>query len=212
MLHRDLKCADHKLYIPVYYLIYLHMEKLFIESEDKYAVEAYRQIVDYVLHDMSVKGLDAIHIYADPTALFFSCRVDFKRSGNPLKIRDLSTGRVGEEDVDLVIGEERYLAEMLRKLWDVYGQDRVEQSERQHIIVKGVSNDADVEKLLDVVVVDPLKSFYEQLITLAVDIIPVGFRVRRVEYAGDSVLVIASEKTIEKEWIDYSKEKLQWNS
>ncbi|CAD7767045.1 MAG: hypothetical protein DNFNHJIP_00451 [Candidatus Argoarchaeum ethanivorans] len=143
---------------------------------------------------------------------FFSCRVDFERSGNPLKIKDLSTERVGDEDVDLVIGEERYLSDMLRKLWDVYGQDRVEQSERQHIIVKGVSKDADVEKLLDVVVVDPLEKFYEQLITLAVDIIPVGFRVRRVEYAGNSVLVIASEKTIEKEWIDYSKEKLQWSS
>jgi putative methanogenesis marker protein 17 len=186
------------------------MENLFIECEDESAVEAYRQIVKYMLLDMNIKSLESVRIYADPTGPFFSCRVDFKKVGSPLTIGDLSTMRPVGEDIDLVIGDERYLPDMLRKLWDVYGRDNVEQPERFHIIVKGKG--VNVEELLNIVIVDPLEKFYEQLVTFAIEIIPTGFRVRHVEYASNSVMVVASESVIEREWIERSKEKLQWSS
>jgi len=186
------------------------MENLFVECEDKAGVVAYREVVEYLMMDMNVKNLDAVRIYADPKAPFFSCQIEFKAVEKPLTIDDLSVARVVGDEIDLVIGEERYLPEVLRRLWDIYGRDNVEQPERSHILVK--KEGVDLEGLLDTVIVEPSKEIFDQLVTLALEIIPTGFRVRHVEYGEKSVLVVASEGIIDPEWIGLVKERFGWSS
>ncbi|HHI30085.1 methanogenesis marker 17 protein [Methanosarcinales archaeon ex4572_44] len=186
------------------------MENLFVECEDEAGVAAYREIVEYLMMDMNVKNLDALRIYADPKTPLFSCQIEFKAVEKPLTINDISVARVVGDEFDLVIGEERYIPEILRRLWDIYGRDNVEQPERSHILVK--KEGVDLDGLLGIVIVDPSKEIYDQLVTLALQIIPVGFRVRHVEYGAKSVLVVASEAVIEPEWVNRVKERFGWSS
>ncbi|MHC1572725.1 MAG: methanogenesis marker 17 protein [Methanosarcinales archaeon] len=186
------------------------MENLFVECEDEAGIAAYREIVEYLMMDMNIKNLDAVRIYADPKAPFFSCQIEFKEVEKPLTLDDLSVSRVVGDEYDLVIGEERYIPEILRRLWDIYGRDNVEQPERSHIMVK--KEGVELEELLGTAIVDPSTEIYDRLVALALQIMPVGFRVRHVEYGAKSVLVVASESVIDPEWVKRVKERFEWSS
>ncbi len=81
-------------------------------------------------------------------------------------------------------------------MWSAYGRDKVEQSGRTEIMVKGV----EPENLSELKIRKERVSISEKVNELVNRIIPEGFRVRHALRDQNTLTVIAAEDPIKEEW------------
>ncbi len=166
-----------------------------VESPEKTGGDYYSRIADVVLLDHNlIRVVRKLHIFIDPRIpLFVAVGVTRKLPGL-VYIRDLADVNVQEQKVTLSIGDETYLAPLLKILWERYGKDRVEQPDRFTIILR--TEGAVLKELEDIPVYDPSDSIYKDLIYALLVIQPEGFKVRRQYYGKEKFYLVASENTL----------------
>jgi putative methanogenesis marker protein 17 len=177
-----------------------------VECPEKAGGEYYRRIADVVLLDHNLlRVIRKLHIFIDPRIpLFIATGVTRKLPGI-VHIRDFADVNVQEQKVILSIGDEAYLAPLLKILWEKYGKERVEQPDRFTIVIR--TEGAELKEIEDVPVYDPTESLYKDLIYALQVIQPEGFKVRRQYYGKEKFYLAASENTLPENIEEIVREK-----
>jgi putative methanogenesis marker protein 17 len=177
-----------------------------VECPEKAGGEYYQRIADVVLLDHNlIRVIRKLHIFIDPRIpLFIATGVTRKLPGI-VHIRDFADVSVQEQKVILSIGDEAYLAPLLKILWEKYGKERVEQPDRFTIVIR--IEGAELKEIEDVPVYDPTESLYKDLIYALQVIQPEGFKVRRQYYGKEKFYLVASENTLPENIEEIVREK-----
>jgi putative methanogenesis marker protein 17 len=178
-----------------------------VECPEKAGGEYYQKIADVVLLDHNLlRVVRKLHVFIDPRIpLFIAVGVTRKMPGI-IRLRDFSDVIVLDRKVTISLGEETYLAPLLRILWEKFGKERVEQPDRFTIILR-LEEDVPAADIENIPVMDPSETIYKDLIYALQVIQPEGFRVRRQYYGGGKFYLVASEDTLPEDIEDLVREK-----
>jgi len=177
-----------------------------VECPEKAGGDYYGRIADVVLLDHNlIRVVSKLHLFIDPRIpLFIAAGVTRKLPGMVL-LRDFADVNIQERKVTISIGDETYLAPLLKILWEKFGKERVEQPDRFTILMN--LDDAESQDLEDLPVYDPSDSLYKDLIYALQVIQPEGFKVRRQFYGKGKFFLVASEDTLPENIEDLVREK-----
>jgi putative methanogenesis marker protein 17 len=177
-----------------------------VECPEEAGGSYYLRIADVVLLDHNlVRVVKKLHLFIDPRIpLFIAVGVTQKLPGI-VRLRDFADVNQQEGKVTVSIGNEAYLAPLLKILWEKFGKDRVEQPDRFTIIMNLSSEES--EGLEDLPVFDPSTTIYKDLIYALQVIQPEGFKVRRQYYGNGKFYLVASEDTLPENIEDLVREK-----
>jgi putative methanogenesis marker protein 17 len=177
-----------------------------VESPEEAGRNYYRRIADVVLLDHNLlRVIKKLHICIDPQVPIFIAVGVTKRIPRVVRVRDIADVNVQERKVTLSIGDETYLAPLLKILWEEYGGDRVMQPDRFTVIL--TIEGADGHTIEEMPVIDPSEALYKDLIYALQVIQPEGFKVRRQYYGKEKFYLVASENTLPENFEDLVKEK-----
>jgi putative methanogenesis marker protein 17 len=177
-----------------------------VECPEKAGGDYYRRIADVVLLDHNLlRVVKKLHIFIDPRIpLFVGVGVTRKLPG-VVRLRDFAEVLVKDQNVTISIGDETYLAPLLKILWEQYGKENVEQPDRFTIILQ--IEGADMKAIEEIPVYDPRESIYKDLIYALQVIQPEGFKIRRQYYANEKFYLVASEDTLPENIDDIVRER-----
>ena len=166
-----------------------------VESPDPVGREAYDRITGDVLQDLDlIKVIDRLHIYVDPKIPIFIAAGVLHHMPRTIRVGDFANVNRGDTRIVLDIGDETYLAPLLRVLWEIYGKENVEQPDRFTVILPaGMAGEEDLEQ---VVVADPGETLHKDVIYAMQYLAPEGFKVRRQYIRGERFYYVASEDTL----------------
>ena len=177
-----------------------------VECPEETGRNYYRRIADVVLLDHNLlRVIKKLHISLDPRIPLFIAAGVTKKVPRVVRVRDIGDVNVQERKVTISIGDETYLAPLLKILWTEYGGDRVIQPDRFTVILN--IEGADGHKIEEMPVIDPSESLYKDLIYALQVIQPEGFKVRRQYYGNEKFYLVASENTLPENFEDLVKEK-----
>lgn len=160
----------------------------------------YIKIATTVLQDHNLLSIvEGLHIYIDPKYPLFVATGFIRPPRSAIKISDVGNVLIQDNQATIAVGDETYLAAMLKMLWLKLGHDNVDQPDRFTVIIKDVAIPKD---LRDWVVIDPAQSLFKDLIYAIQVIAPEGFKVRRENYGKNRFSFAASENTIPAEVVD----------
>ena len=166
----------------------------------------YRRIADVVLLDHNLlRVIKKLHIFIDPRVPIFIAVGVTKKIPHVVRIRDFADVNVQEQKVPISIGDEAYLAPLLKILWEEYGKERVNQPDRFTIVLN--IQGADRARIEEIPVIDPSESLYKDLIYALQVIQPEGFKVRRQYYGKEKFYLVASENTLPEHFENLVREK-----
>ncbi|MCC7469123.1 MAG: methanogenesis marker 17 protein, partial [Burkholderiaceae bacterium] len=166
-----------------------------VESPEDAGREYYRRIADVVLLDHNLlRVIKKLHISIDPRIPLFIAVGVTKKIPRVIKVGDIADVNVQERKVTLSIGDETYLAPLLKILWAEYGGDKVVQPDRFTVILN--IEGADGRQIEEIPVIDPSEALYKDLIYALLVIQPEGFKVRRQYYGKEKFYLVASENTL----------------
>jgi putative methanogenesis marker protein 17 len=177
-----------------------------VECPEKTGGDYYRRIADVVLLDHNlIRVVRKLHIYIDPRIPLFVAAGITRKLPGIVHIRDFADVNVQEQKVILSIGDETYLAPLLKILWDRYGKERIEQPDRFTIVIR--TEGAELKGIEDIPVYDPSESLYKDLIYALQVIQPEGFKIRRQYYGKEKFYLVASENTLPENIEEIVREK-----
>ncbi|HJJ29795.1 MAG TPA: methanogenesis marker 17 protein [Methanocorpusculum sp.] len=160
----------------------------------------YIKITTTVLQDHNLLGIvEGLHLYIDPQFPIFIAVGLIRPPRAAIKISDVGNVLIQDDQATIAIGDERYLAAMLKMLWQKLGHDNVDQPDRFTVIIKNVPIPKDIR---DWVVIDPAESLFKDLIYAMQVIAPEGFKVRRENYGKNRFSFAASENTLPADFVD----------
>ncbi len=154
----------------------------------------YIKVATTVLQDHNLLGIvEGLHIYIDPQYPLFVAAGFIRPPRSVIKISDVGNVLLQDGQATIAVGDETYLAAMLKILWQKLGHDNVDQPDRFTVIIKNTQIPKDIR---DWVVVDPAESLFKDLIYAIQVIAPEGFKVRRENYGKNMFSYAASENTL----------------
>lgn len=177
-----------------------------VECPEKTGGRYYQKIADVVLLDHNlIRVIKKVHFFIDPRVPIFVAVGITRKMPGPVRLGDFSDVSIQDDKVTISIGDETYLAKLLKSLWDIFGKERVEQPDRFTIVITASTDET--KDLEDLVVDDPSLSIYKDLIYALQVIQPEGFKVRRQHYGDGRFYLVASEDTLPEDIEDLVREK-----
>ncbi|MDR0980278.1 MAG: methanogenesis marker 17 protein [Methanocalculaceae archaeon] len=174
---------------------------------DYFAVEStedgadnYNKIATTVLQDHNLLSIvRGLHLYIDPEYPLFVATGLIRPPRAAIRVSDVGNVLVQDGKATIAVGDETYLAAMLKMLWNRLGHDNVDQPDRFTVLINNVDIPKDLENWN---VIDPAESLFKDLIYAIQVIAPEGFKVRRENYGSDRFSYAASENTLPAEDVD----------
>ena len=169
------------------------MGKIYIDCEDKAGEEIYYKVIQTALLDVVIgKSLNKVVMICREKDPYFIIGVLPKSTSRPVKLRDVvsveeSKKEGGKTITKLRIVDETYAPQVLEKL------NVIDQPSRFEIIT-----DTPID--LDMVIYDAEGEFIAKVLDFMNRVFPEGMRIRKAFY-GKSIVMIASERPFEEEWI-----------
>ncbi|MGC8935829.1 MAG: methanogenesis marker 17 protein [Candidatus Methanomethylicaceae archaeon] len=168
-----------------------------MSSTDEKGGEMYRHIVERSVEDLALgSSVVGVSLMIKPEIPLFIIKVMYKEREVKNKLGDLARIEPRSGNVRVILKDEIDLGDALKSLWSAYGRDKVEQSGRTEIMVKGV----EPENLSELKIRKERVSISEKVNELVNRIIPEGFRVRHALRDQNTLTVIAAEDPIKEEW------------
>jgi putative methanogenesis marker protein 17 len=149
-----------------------------------------------------IRSIGRLYVYVDIKAPYFAVFGMIRGKQPPLKVSDVGDLVQAEGGYQITVEDEEHMANLIRALWSTFGRDKVEQPERNVLVVL---SDESPE---DLVVADTETEFRRDLMDALIRIAPEGFRNRRNEMGKESFFFLAAEETIMPEMVAEAKEKL----
>jgi putative methanogenesis marker protein 17 len=172
----------------------------FVVESTEDGVDNYSKIATIVLQDHNLLSIvEGLHLYIDPEFPLFVALGLIRSPRTTIQVSDVGNVLVQDGKVTISVGDETYLAAMLKMLWNRLGHDNVNQPDRFTVLISNVDIPKDFANW---VVIDPTRSLFKDLIYAIQVIAPEGFKVRRENYGSDRFFYVASENTLPTEDID----------
>ncbi|MBW9220776.1 methanogenesis marker 17 protein [Methanothermococcus sp. SCGC AD-155-M21] len=183
------------------------MAKIYVDCKDEAGKEIYYKILQSSLMDVVIgKSLIEVKMICREEDPYFIIGVLPKSTSKPIKLRDIVSIEESKKEGDrtitrLKIVDETYAPQLLQLI------NILDQPSRFEIIT-----DSPID--LDMVVYDAKEDFILKVLDFMNRVFPEGMRIRKTFY-GKSIVMIASERPFEEEWIKRAhelKEELEKNN
>jgi putative methanogenesis marker protein 17 len=180
---------------------------MIIECYDEKGAEVYEMVVKSILQDVMVtRAIKDIRVFVDPREPVFIIIVRFETSAPLIVLEDFAEYTFDKEKnrVIIRIKDETYLPELLQRLWEVEGREKIFQPTRFEVIIENPQ-----VEIKGMVVHDPTEDLKKKIYDAIFRIIPEGFRVIKHYSKGDVIAMTCSDDTIKDEWIEKCKKMLK---
>ena len=190
------------------------IETINVESPDVVGAKTTKSLIKDTLADLSLtRVINRLRVYVDPVEPVFIFTALLRLSSPPVRIKDfakLEMTDIEKDELKIELSKETYIVQLLHKLWDRYGKDKISQPDKRIILIQTPEPDKEVEFLKELIVADPQADVFDRLIdAVALRIIPEGFRVRKHDLSKSHIMFVASEDTLKPEWIERGQEMLK---
>lgn len=190
----------------------MEQETLVVESPDSVGAKTTKTLIQDVLADLALtRVIERLKVFVDPVQPVFIFAALLRMGSPAIKLKDFAKvdiGTLGKDEVKIELQREAYTIKLLNKLWERYGKENIDHSDKKLILVK-TDPVKELDSMKELVIEEPMQEVLDRLIdAIALRIIPEGFRVRKHELALTHVLFIASEDPLKPEWIAKGREML----
>lgn len=178
-----------------------------VECYDETGAEVYDMVVRQILQDLQiVRAIKDLRVYIDPREPLFIIGVIYEKAAPPVFLEDITEYEYNKEanEVFLRIKDETYLPELLAKLWELEGRNKIHQTSRYEVIVDDPQ--IDLKKL---VIHNPEEDLRKKIYDALFRIIPEGLRVVEHYSEGNIIALTASDETIRDEWLQKTVELVE---
>lgn len=175
-----------------------------VECYDETGADVYEMVVRQILQDLQItRAVKDLRVYADPREPVFIIVVSYEKTAPALKLLDFAEYEENKEanEIFLKIKDETYLPELLSKLWELEGRNKVHQSSRYEVIVDDPQAD-----LKNMVVHNPEEDLRKKIYDAMFRIIPEGFRVVDHYSEGNIIALTASDEVIRADWLQITQD------
>jgi len=172
---------------------------MLVECYDKNGAEVYEMIINQIMQDVQVgRAISDMKVFVDPREPVFIIAVKYEKAASPITINDFTEYEYKKEEnkIYMRVKDETYLPELLQKLWEIEGREKIEQPSRFEIIINDPQTD-----LKGIVIHDPSEDLKKKLYDAIFRIIPEGFRVVDHKSKGNIISLLCSDDIIKEEWI-----------
>jgi len=175
-----------------------------VECYDENGAEVYEMIVKHILQEVQVsRSIGDLRVYVDPREPLFIIVVRMESASPPVLIEDfaeLEFNKAGNE-MFIKIKDETYLPDLLQKLWEIEGRNKIHQPNRFEVIIDDPTAD-----LKGLVVLDPTDNLKKKVYDAIFRIIPEGFRVIDHRSEGNIIALTCTDEMMKDEWIKKTEE------
>jgi putative methanogenesis marker protein 17 len=175
-----------------------------VECYDKNGAEVYEMIVRHILQEVQVtRSINDLRVYVDPREPIFIIVVKLEKASPPVVIEDFTEyefNKAGNE-MFIKIKDETYLPDLLEKLWEKEGRNKIHQSSRYEVIIDDPTSD-----LEGLVVRDPQDDLRKKVYDAIFRIIPEGFRVIDHRSEDNIIALTCTDEMMKDEWIKKTEE------
>ncbi len=182
------------------------LETFIVESGIPEEAAAYKSIVSDVISELVLGGaIGRIKVIVTPEDSLFQMAIVLRSSQPLVKLSDITnvdSGSAVKKEFTISVVEEKYLPELLEKLWARYGRGKVRQPERKTLIISAENPGEESELVKEMIIADPKRTLQSRLVEMAIRGTPEGFRVRYHSMDENSFVFVASEDALEPEWIE----------
>ena len=170
-----------------------------VECYDENGAEVYDMIVRHILQEVQVsRSIGDLRVYVDPREPVFIIVVRLEKASKPVVIEDFTEyefNKAGNE-MFIKIKDETYLPELLEKLWESEGRNKIHQPNRFEVIIDDPTKD-----LEGLVIRDPQEDLKKKVYDAIFRIIPEGFRVIDHRSEGNIIALTCTDEMMKDEWI-----------
>lgn len=175
-----------------------------VECYDENGREVYDMITRHILQEVQVvRAVKDIQIYVDPREPVFIIVVQYEKTSPPVVMEDFAEYEYDAEanEAFIKIKDENYLPELLKKLWEIEGRNKIHQPSRFEVIV----DDPQI-KLEGLVVHNPEEDLKKKVYDAIFRIIPEGFRVVDHYSQGNIIALTCSDEYIKEEYLKKTRQ------
>ena len=159
---------------------------MYIESNDPDGAEVYDMIIKQIFQDLALPpSIADMKAYVNPEEVF-------------IILADVKYDK-DEDTTTVLINNETFLPNILKKLWYELGRENVHQPSRYVLVMQGM---LDLENL---VVDNPYENLKRRIYDAVFRIIPEGFKIIKDMSEGDIVAVVATDELIQDRWVEQAR-------
>ncbi|MCC7575898.1 MAG: methanogenesis marker 17 protein [Methanomethylovorans sp.] len=189
------------------------LEVFKVETKISEEAEAYRSIISDVMSELALaNSIGRIYVIITPEESLFQMAIILRGSPPLVKtsdFADVDVGAVTRNEIQVVLRDEKYLPELLEKLWAKYGRGKVIQKDRKTINVIVEDMDTEIEAIKEMIIFDPKRTLLSRLVEMAIRATPEGFRVRYHSLNDNEFIFVASEDAMKPEWVTQGHQMLE---
>ena len=189
------------------------LEVFKVETKISEEAEAYRSIISDVMSELALaNSIGRIYVIITPEESLFQMAIILRGSPPLVKtsdFADVDVGAVTRNEIQVVLRDEKYLPELLEKLWAKYGRGKVIQKDRKTINVIVEDMDTEIEAIKEMIIFDPKRTLLSRLVEMAIRATPEGFRVRYHSLNNNEFIFVASEDAMKPEWVTQGHQMLE---
>lgn len=173
-----------------------------VTGTDQFGNDAYKLLYQEIMYDIGkLASVERSTIVLKPEVPLFIISVKMKARPSARKIGDIAATRAEKGAVYVSISDEMYAPGTLARLWEEYGRDNVQQTDRLDITVRGADTSAEVDALE----VESSEQPVREILGALWRVLPEGIRVRR-EFENQGVItVVATEEIMRSEFLEEGK-------
>ncbi len=170
-----------------------------VECYDSKGAEVYDLIIKQIIQDLQItRAIKDIKAFIDPRGPVCIIAIKPNKAQKHILFNDIGNYNVKKEDnqIQLFVLDENYLPNVLNKLWDLEGREKIQQPGRYEIIINNPTIDLD-----NLVIDDPSQNLRRKLYDAIFRIIPEGFNVIQDISNDDIVAIVSTDELLNEDWI-----------
>lgn len=184
-----------------------------VETKIPSEADSYKAILSDVISELRLaNSIGRIYVIITPEDTLFHMAIILRDAPPLIKTLDfcdVNRGSLGKNEVQITLNDEKYLPDLLEKLWAVYGRGKVIQLDRKTVNVIVIDVDKEIDNIKSMIIYDPERTLMGRLVEMAIRATPEGFRVRYHALKDKSFIFVACEEALKPEWIKKGHEMLE---
>lgn len=180
---------------------------MIVESYDKSGAEVYEMVIRQILQDLQLsRAIRDIKVFTDPREPVFIIVIKYEKAASPVTIDDFTEYEYNKEENNIFIRvkDETYLPELLEKLWEMEGREKIQQPSRYEIIINNPK-----ANLKGIAIHDPAEDLKKKIYDAIFRIIPEGFKVIQHSSGDNIIAMVCSDEIIKEEWVKKRDEMIK---
>ena len=148
-------------------------------------------------------SVDDLKAFVNPDDPVFILAIKMKKTSTVVEFKDIASFSYDKADdvTHILVEDENYLPNILKKLWRQFSRDEIYQPTRYNIDLDG--NQMDLETL---VIDDPHSNLQRRIYDAIFRILPEGFKIIKDMSTKDIIAVVATDELIMDSWIEKTEE------